>query len=225
VFYEKGEIDASRNYLKAPVDSVEEFWYSIPQYPPVMDCQYSRAFGLGLLALKEGDVQAAKARLIDLESLRPGIKPMFIDLAKIYRGTLEAEIFIAQNDYEKAIEVLRDSPHWEMPRFSPEFVLPYHSLYLKDILPRAYAHCGEREKAIAEYERLTTIGPSRKLCPLIHPLYHYRLALLYEETGQDARAVERYERFLATWMQAGADRPEIKDAKARLARLKGMIIE
>jgi tetratricopeptide (TPR) repeat protein len=186
-----------------------------------MDYRYYRVVTLGLLAIRGGDIRDAKARLADLESLRPDTHPEFIELATIHRNLLDAEILIAENDYEKAIEILIDTPRWEILRFHPSFVMPYSSPYLKDILARAYTHCGEHEKAIAEYEWLTTIGPERKLCPLIHPLYHYRLALLYEEKGRAAEAIERYERFLSTWIYADSARSEIVDAKGRLARLKG----
>jgi tetratricopeptide (TPR) repeat protein len=222
VYYEQEEIAAAHNCFKARVDSLEEFQLSIPllENSTVMDYRYYRAFALGLLAIKEGNIQAAKARLIDLESLSSEIHPEFIELATILRYMLDAEILIAEKDYEKAIEILESSPRWEIPRFNPSFVMPYNSPYLKDVLARAYTQCGEHEKAIAEYEWLTTIGPERELCPLIHPLYHYRLALLYEETGRAAEAIERYQRFLDTWIYADADRPEIVDARSRLARLK-----
>ncbi len=221
LYYEMGKIAAVRDRLEAPLDSLEEFQLSIPQRTPTMDYRYTRAFSLGMFALREGDIEVAKARLVDLESLSPKIHPIFIDVATIYHNILAAEILIAENDYEKAIELLESSPRWKLPRFHPFFVMPYSIPYQKDILARAYTQRGEHEKAIAEYEWLTSIVPERRLCPLIHPLYHYRLALLYEETGQGTRAADRYERFLDTWIYAGADRPEIVDAKARLARLQG----
>jgi len=221
VYYEKGEIASARNHFEAPLDSLEEFQLSIPKHQPDMDYQYYRVFTLGLLAIKEGDILTAKARLADLESMSSDIHTEFIELATILRDMLAAEILIADDDLERAIEILRDSPRWEIRRFHPSYVLPYSSPYQKDILARAYTHCGEYAKAIAEYEWLTSIGPERGLCPLIHPLYHYRLALLYEETGQGARAIERYERFLDTWIHADPDRPEIVDAKTRLTRLRG----
>jgi tetratricopeptide (TPR) repeat protein len=185
-----------------------------------MDYRYYRFFALGMLAIREGDVRAARARLADLQSLDLGIHVQFDELTKILRNMLEAEILMAGNEHGRAIEMLEGSPRWEIPRFHPSFVMPYSAPYLKDILARAYTHIGEHEKAIAEYEWLTTAGPERRLCPLIHPLYHYRLALLYEETGRGDRAVERYERFLGSWIHADPDRPEIADAKARLARLR-----
>jgi serine/threonine protein kinase/tetratricopeptide (TPR) repeat protein len=222
ISYEQGEIAAAYSYLEIPLDSLDMFMLSIPELPlvPGTDFRYYGAFGLGLLAVKEGDIETAKARLRDLESLSSDIHPFFSELSVIQRNMLAAEISVAENDYEKAIEILESSPRWETPRFHPSFILPYAVPYIKDILPRLYAQRGEHEKAIAEYEWLTTIGPERKLCPFIHPLYHYRLALLYEETGQNARALERYERFLGAWIHADPDRPEIVDARARLARLK-----
>jgi tetratricopeptide (TPR) repeat protein len=221
VHYERGEFEAARHCFSPPLDSLEEFLLSIPQRPPIMDYRYSCTFALGLLEVKEGDIDAARARLAGLESLASDIHPQYADLTKIFRDMLRAEIFLAGDEYDKAIGILEQSPRWEIPRFSPSFVVPYSAPYLKDVLARAYTRRGEYEKAIAVYEWLTTIGPERELCPLIHPLYHYRLALLYEQTGRGRLAAERYQRFLDTWIHADPDREEIVDARTRLERLRG----
>ena len=51
---------------------------------------------------------------------------------------------------------------------------------------------------------------------LIHPLYHYRLAQVYEKTGATADAAAEYRRFLELWRDAAPGRPEVSDAHRRL---------
>ena len=90
---------------------------------------------------------------------------------------------------------------------------------VKDTLGRAYVQNGELDKAIITYERLTTVYPKSKDPRLIHPLMHYRLAKLYDQTGQKDRARASYKKFLEFWKDADPGRPEIEDARNRLSRL------
>jgi tetratricopeptide (TPR) repeat protein len=80
---------------------------------------------------------------------------------------------------------------------------------------------GDADAAIQEYERITTFDPTHWDRRLIHPLHRYELAKLYEKKGEREKAIAQYERFLYLWKNADRDRPEPKDAKARLARLAG----
>ncbi len=48
---------------------------------------------------------------------------------------------------------------------------------------------------------------------LIHPIYHYRLAKLYEEKGWKEKAIGEFEKFLELWKDADKDLPELVDAK------------
>jgi hypothetical protein len=64
----------------------------------------------------------------------------------------------------------------------------------------------------------------KRLRLFIPARFHYRLAKLYEQKGLAAKAMARYEHFLTVWKDADPDWPELSDAKARLARLKGVKI-
>jgi tetratricopeptide (TPR) repeat protein len=87
-------------------------------------------------------------------------------------------------------------------------------------LAKAYLQKGDVDSAIAEYERITSFNPASQERGLIHPLHRYELAKLYEKKGLKDKAIAQYERFLTLWKNADADRPEPKDARARLARMR-----
>jgi tetratricopeptide (TPR) repeat protein len=89
-----------------------------------------------------------------------------------------------------------------------------------DVLAKACVQKGDIDAAIREYERITTFAPASRDRRLIDPLHRYELAKLYEKRGLKEKAVAQYEKFLALWKNADADRPEPKDARARLAKLK-----
>ena len=90
---------------------------------------------------------------------------------------------------------------------------------MKDGLARAYSKAGQLDKAISEYERLTTYNPQGKDRYLIHPRYHYRLAVLYEEKGLKDKAIIQYKKFLELWAEADKNLPEPIDAKEKVKQI------
>jgi tetratricopeptide (TPR) repeat protein len=89
------------------------------------------------------------------------------------------------------------------------------------MLARAYLKAASLDSAIAEYRRLTVFDPSGWDRRLIHPKYHYRLAMLYEQKGLKGEAIYEYRRFLELWKNSDRDLPEPIDARKRLASLMG----
>lgn len=106
-----------------------------------------------------------------------------------------------------------------MPKMSTDNLVYYNTRLLGDVLARAYVKKGDRDKAIAEYERLITFGPESKDRRLINPLCNYYLARLYDEKGLKDKARQEYQKFLGVWKDSDPGRPEVEDAKKRIAGL------
>src|SRR5437867_1141869 len=89
-------------------------------------------------------------------------------------------------------------------------------------LGRAYERAGERDSALAVYERaVTTPGLVRLFeeAATLGPTYK-RLGELYEERGQLDKARDYYGRFVDLWKNADPElQPMVHDVKRRLARL------
>jgi hypothetical protein len=56
--------------------------------------------------------------------------------------------------------------------------------------------------------------------PVLAVKAHYFLALAYERSGWDNKAIEQYRKFLDIWRDADAGIPEVRGARGRLAHLQ-----
>ena len=101
-----------------------------------------------------------------------------------------------------------------------ELLYQYRFFSYRPGLLYPYYKRGDIDRAILQYEQLIDPDSNKRGRSLIRPTWHYALANLYEEKGQEAKAVEQYEKFLHIWKNADADRPKLIDAKKRLAKLK-----
>jgi tetratricopeptide (TPR) repeat protein len=139
---------------------------------------------------------------------------------------LTAEIALAADSVEKAIAYFKNlripTNFRDTQRY--ELVLPNNIFYNipldKDIVARALIKKGDIDGAIEAYEQITEFHPDQKGRFFINPKYHYRLARLYQQTGQRQKAIERYKRFLDIWKYADAGLPEKVDAEKQLAVLE-----
>jgi tetratricopeptide (TPR) repeat protein len=178
---------------------------------------------MGWVHLKQKRLDSAKARLKEIEPLLPKVGSAGQEAMTLLFRLLEAEVFLAENLPEKAIEAGEKIILANFPNMTTGGMTDYNTPFLKDVLARAYWKKGDLDKAIAEYERLTTIDPKNQIRYLIHPLYHYRLGRVYEEKGDKAKAAGQYEKFLKYWKDADAKQPELADARKRLDALKPQI--
>ena len=179
-----------------------------------------RSFFDGWVELKQGRLEAAKARAAEIENLlaspdqggreRLGSLPLLFS----------AELALAENATDEAIRIGEKIDFGTLSSVNTPSMVTYNLPLLKDVLARAYWKKGDLDKAIAEYERLTTIDPKNRLRMLIPPLYHYRFGRVLEEKGEKDRARLQYDKFLKYWSDADPRFTELKDARARVAALK-----
>ena len=216
LYADRGEFDESLAAFRGSVDSNIK---ADPSRRAYYAADYS--FSLGWAELKQGRLEAVKTHLTEMENVLPGLDPTDRTEMMFYYSLLNAEAALAGNSVEKAIGlgekivfgILRSVNSGSMGRHNIPF--------LKDVLARAYWKKGDLDKAVAEYERLTTIDPKNRLRMLIHPLYHYRFGRVLEEKGDKSRARLEYEKFLKYWADADPRFVELKDARTRLAGLAG----
>ena len=191
VYFQKGEIERCKKHLN------NFFNYALKEYDQYApNIKTTRNFIFGILDLKEGHIDSAKARLAEMKSLWPELTTTSREELISRYHLLLGEILLAEGSSENAIAELQKYSPSKLPLLQSFEIIGYNTPLLIAGLARAYLQNGELEKAIEEYERLITFDPSSNNRRLIHPLLHYQLAKLYEEKGSSGKAIAEYEKFL-----------------------------
>jgi tetratricopeptide (TPR) repeat protein len=216
IYYEKGDFDLSREY--------NEGWLNLmiklsPDNKKSYEFGYN--FNSAFRELKEGQSEAAKTRLLEMENALSELAPSQKEWGIFSINLLRAEIMLTEGFMKESIDTMESISPYSPPSLNSTHTLIYYNFIpYRDAAARAYVKLGDLDKAIDEYEHLITFDPDSKDRRLIHPKYLYWLAKLYEEKGWEGKAIEHYEKFLDLWKNADPGIPEIEDAKAKLAELK-----
>ena len=151
--------------------------------------------GRTMLALKAGDVAEAR-RIAETAGTVPERGNRGSDR---YRPYLRGMVALTAGRRDEAItEFQRAVKQTEPVGFID---------WLEDCLAEGYLRVGRLDEAIAEYERVLGRNPNLALA-------RFHLAEAYSRKGDKARARDEYRRFLESWKDADADRPELRAARS-----------
>jgi tetratricopeptide (TPR) repeat protein len=122
----------------------------------------------------------------------------------------EANIHAAKQEWQQAIDKFE-----QLNRLDPggQPVNRYQAA-------QYYFEMGKYDKAIAEVAKSQNFY-APQFRAYAYPLGFHLLGKIYEKKGDTQFAIENYEKFLDLWKNADEALPDLIDAKARLARLKG----
>jgi len=211
VYYDRGMLGLSKRHFRRWTESAS------PGTRSYVEAQW--ATHRGLVQLKEGKIDSARQSLADINLSLPSIVPRNRDRIQFYYNLLYAELSLVRDSPDEVIALWEKPAPWQVEYL--QAIWRYNMPFLKDVLARAYIRKGEIDKAIAAYEQLISTDPNvKKDRRLIHPLYHYRLAKLYEQKGLKGNAIKEYQKFLDIWKHADNNLPEPPDARKRLAKLR-----
>ncbi len=210
-----------KDYAQSRTAMEQWFEYSMAWFPSIAPgLAIQRECTLGLLDLRQERLSSARARLPVIDSLMPLAAARGRRQLQYDRDILYAEVLIAEDSTAKAVQICNETGYLPTPTFSSPEMVRFNIPIDRDTRARAYLKLGERDKAIADYERLVKFDSAVGDHRIPWPKYRIDLARLYVEIGEHARAREQYERFLETWKNADRGRPEIAEARKRLKSLE-----
>ena len=157
----------------------------------------------------------ADQALVMAEKIRELMQPKTPDAMRFFH-LVAGEIELKRGELQKAIESLKKAQglallYNQADRISPSYPATLASAYLQT---------GDLRMARKERERIPLIIFGRMFQGFDYAMNYYILGTICEQLRDRAKAIEYYRRFLDLWKAADPIFPEVKDARARLARLK-----
>jgi tetratricopeptide (TPR) repeat protein len=155
-------------------------------------------------------------RVLPSENRPPGVQPLLRYMKfLVLSGRGDEKAASLEAEKPRPYQVLSPGLEFNLPQLAGQNIP-----FAMDAIARALAARGRLDEALEEYRLLMTVGPETNLRSLINPVYHLRVAEIYEKKGVKAKAIEHYRRFLELWKDADPGSPEVEEAGKRLAGLK-----
>ncbi|MFC2158300.1 protein kinase [Acidobacteriota bacterium] len=213
---DRGDADSAMEYFKKTVETFGKVMQSNPAAEVLSHYLY------GLVDLKNGQIESARQRLESLRDMLSGslILPTRKAAATRWKNVLEAKTLQAEARWDEAIEYFAEMNSRDIPSMTANNLGPYIMPFARDGAAESFRKKGDLDRAIGEYERLMIIGPHTNNRRLINPIYHFRLAQIYEEKGWLGKAIEHYDKFLDLWKDADPGLPEKAEAQKHLSALR-----
>ena len=173
--------------------------------------------------MREGRLEAARGKIEAAAAAWPGSERTRLQRDRVLEQALirlRAEVLVLEGKPAGAI-ALMDKEFKPIMRGVGLTVMLFSTLFLnfpldQDVVPRAYEKMGDIDKAIEAYRKLINIDPKGQDRRMHNPIYHYRLAKLYDTKGMKAAARAEYQNLLDDWKDTDPGIPELVDAKKRL---------
>jgi serine/threonine protein kinase/Flp pilus assembly protein TadD len=196
--------------LEEAIKESDEAWRSAEEIG-FLHGQRRALYIKGLALLKIGSVEEARKTANNLKDMiEQGLRKNAIRLYFHLAGMLELE----EGNYSKAIQYFNDALT----------LVPYGPLAKRadfiNSLALAYYKSGDLNKALGEYERITTLTTGRDQYGDIYAKSFYMLGKIFEQQGDTANAKENYEKFLDLWKDADPGIAEVEDTRKRLGGLQ-----
>jgi hypothetical protein len=209
---ESGNMEAALKECEATLETVDKVVEAVPGIVrPGLSAKMRTLYYKGLIKAETGLVEEAVETAERLKGLiEEDLNQKLIRFFWHLLGRVELE----KENYPGAIEYFEQA----LSNIPPGGVDIAGYGRFTDSLALAYFKSGELEKARDIYEK-TASSMGVMDSNVIYPKTFYMLGKVYEELGNNEKAVANYKKFLEIWKDADPGLPEPADAKTRLAAL------
>jgi len=130
--------------------------------------------------------------------------------------SIQGNIELEKGNYAKSVSLLEKA----LSLWPAQAEIPDNQSHPVYHLGLAHFRSGNMEKARKSFEDVTRMTTGRLFFGELYPKSFYMLGQIHEKTGDKVKAIENYSKFLDLWKDADPGRPEVEDARKRLAGLK-----